>query len=302
MALLAFVPGCGNDATASPKPSSAPAHHPSATHEPAHTAPEEWPSALPRDLALEGPLPLGRPVVVYLDAGHGAKDNPGNTSSFGVEEQDFTLGLADDVAAELERTGRFAIVDARQGDARVAYADRVADAAAAHADVFVSLHSDVRGKTEAWSPAPDTSCLRSFDAPGFSVLWSDEGDASLAARRLGLAASIAASMQDAGWIPYDGAEYVGLYEGSGEGTGVFVDRHLMQKRIFVLRRTTMPAVIVETHNALDPREAEAFEEPTVRRAFAFALGKGVEDALAGRAPPLPMPAPSGTSGQARSID
>jgi len=288
-ALLGLV-GCGTDATSSTGSGAAPHHHPSAARAPTHTAPEEWPSALPSDATLEGALPLGRPIVLYLDAGHGAQSNPGNTSSFCVEEQDFTLGLADDVADELARTGRFVVDISRQGDARVAYADRVSGAARGGADVFVSLHSDVRGTTESWSPMVDTSCLRSFDAPGFSVLWSDEGAPSLAARRHALAAGIAASMTRQGWVPYEGAEYVGLYEACGAKTGVFVDRHEMQKRIFVLRRTSMPAVIVETHNALDPREAVAWEDGAVRRAFALALGRGIEDALTGHvelAPPIP---------------
>jgi hypothetical protein len=37
----------------------------------------------------------------------------------------------------------------------------------------------------------------------------------------------------------------------------------------------MPAVIVETHNALDSREAILWEDPIVRRAFSLALAKGL---------------------------
>ncbi len=279
VAACAVLVGCGDERGSTGHASASASHHARLSHEPQLTAPDRWPNALPSELALDGALPLGRPAVVFLDAGHGAKDNPGNTSSYCVEEQDFTAGLALDVADELDRSGRFVVVLAREGDRKVAYADRAAAAASSGADVFISLHSDVRGRTESWSPRPDTACLRSFDAPGFSVLYSDEGPAELVAGRLLLGRGIAAEMRDAGWFPYGGAEYVGLYETTGEGTGLFVDRHEPQKRIFVLRRTTMPSVIVETHNALDPREADAWEDPTTRRAFALALGRGIEDGL-----------------------
>ncbi len=215
-------------------------------------------------------------VSVYLDAGHGAVDNPGNTSSFCVREQDFTIALSDDVAAVLEETGRFWVVRSRVGDQLVAYTSRVEEARRLGADVFVSLHSDVRGKTQRWSPQPSVECLRSEDAPGFSVLYSDEGPSEVASARHLLAERVAAAMLEASFLPYGGAEYTGLYEAAGPG--VFVDRHEDKKRIMVLRRPTMPSVIVETHNALDPREAEAWEDPTVRRAFALALAKGILEA------------------------
>lgn len=239
-------------------------------------APTTWPDREPDELPWPE-APPSRRVSVYLDAGHGAADNPGNTSCFCVHEQDFTRSLADDVAATLEESGRFWVVGSRAGDQLVAYAARVEEATRLRADVFVSLHSDVRGKKEAWSPEPTVSCQRATDAPGFSVLYSDEGEAALVARRLALAERVAASMLEAAFVPYGGAEYAGLYEADAGQAGVFVDRHEPKKRIFVLRRPTMPSIIVETHNALDPREAERWEDAAVRRAFASALGRAILD-------------------------
>ncbi|MFO0550071.1 MAG: N-acetylmuramoyl-L-alanine amidase [Polyangiaceae bacterium] len=251
----------------------------SATLTPPPPDPKTWPDALPEEVELPDSKALdskARRPVVYLDPGHGARDNPGNTSSFCVEEQDFTRELMLDVTSYLEETGRFEFVTSRPGGALVSYADRVDAARRAHADVFVSFHSDIRGvHRDEWSPQPGQSCKRSFDAPGFSVLYSDEGASSLVRGRVALASSISEAMRSAGFVPYTGAEYRDLYEGTPSDAGVFVDRHEEKKRIFVLRRTEMPAVIVETHNALDPREAAAWEEPTTRRAFAFAIGRAI---------------------------
>ncbi len=144
------------------------------------------------------------------------------------------------------------------------------------ADVFVSLHSDIRGKPDEWNPNGGSAiCRRALEAPGFAVLYSDEGAPALAERRKAFADGIASALLEAKFIPYLGAEYVDLYEPIPSPTGVYVDRHEDKKRIFILRRTTMPAVIVETHNALDSREAIAFEDPLVRRRFSLALAKGI---------------------------
>ncbi len=238
-----------------------------------------WPERAPLDLELPPAQAGERRIAVYLDAGHGAVDNPGNTSCFCVPEQDFTHALADDVESILEETGRFWIVRSRAGAQLVKYAARVDEAVRLKADVFVSLHSDVRGTKELWRPEPAVECQRALDAPGFSVLYSDEGAPDIAAKRRRLAERVAGAMGEASFLAYGGAEYVGLYEGVGAGTGVFVDRHEPNKRIFVLRRPVMPSIIVETHNALDPREAEAWEDAGVRRAFAFALGRGILEAV-----------------------
>lgn len=263
---------CGSEPT---EHHGARSHAPSAAPPPLDPQHLAWP-----DLPPEEPEPLvpARALRLALDAGHGAKDNPGATSSYCVSEQDYTLALAYDVAAVLEELGGFAVTLPRAGSALVPYADRVAAAERAGADAFVSLHFDIRGTPDTWTPDGDKVCKRSYAAPGFSVLWSDEGDAALVAERHGLARSVAAELEAVGFLPYAGEEYRGLYEGDA-APGVFVDRHEPQKRIFVLRRTRMPAVIVETYNALDPREAEQWESPAVRRAFALALGRALVTAL-----------------------
>ncbi|NUP11435.1 MAG: N-acetylmuramoyl-L-alanine amidase [Polyangiaceae bacterium] len=237
-----------------------------------------WPELWPEEIDV--PAVTGKkPIVVYLDAGHGAKNNPGASSCFCVDEQDFTSSLAHDVEADLTALGGFKVVLSRPDAEMVQYAERVEAARRVGADAFVSLHSDIRGKPEEWRPDGQTVCRRSEEAPGFSVLYSDEGTPELVTARKRLADSIASTMLEASFAPYLGKEYVDLYEPIPSETGVFVDRHEDKKRIFILRRTVMPTVIVETHNALDPREALAFEDPIVRRNFSRALAKGIALAL-----------------------
>lgn len=196
---------------------------------------------------------------VYLDAGHGAAGNTGNLGVLGIDEQDFTLSLAQDVAAILTETGHFEIRVCREKGEVVPYAKRIMDAEQWRADVFVSLHSDVR------SP----------EGIGYSVLWSDEGDEAIAEARLALARAMAQQLAALSLPAYGGEEYADSYAG-GNVPGVFVDRHEEGKRIFVLRKPTMPSIIVETHNAKSEDEARRWQEPAVRRAFAHALALAVD--------------------------
>jgi N-acetylmuramoyl-L-alanine amidase len=216
---------------------------------------------------------------VLIDPGHGAPGNHGNSSCYCVNEADVMMDVAEALRDKLEATGHVMVKLSRERGALVDYATRVEDAASWRADAFVSLHSDVRGKIDRWSPEPGRSCAVAVDAPGFAVLYSDEGDGEIAGRRLSLGRAVARRMAEAGFLPYGGAAYTGLYEGDGAARGVFVDRHAFEQRIFVLRRTAMPAILVETHNALDPREATRWKAPQTLDAFAAAVAAALADAL-----------------------
>ncbi len=218
-------------------------------------------------------------VNVYIDAGHGAQGNPGNESAFCIDEQDFTLSLAEDLAARLPALGPFAVKLSRQGEERKDYADRITEAKDWGADAFVSLHSDVRGPGYAWKQVRGRDCYRNEGHGGFAILWSDETpDAALVASRKDLAQRLAVEMINHGFSAYDGADYPGLYDTTSPG--VFVDRHDPEKRIRVLRRPAMPSVIIETHQAWDVGEAVAWNLPETRAVFAAAVARALAPAPA----------------------
>lgn len=256
-----------------------------------------FPTAPARLLPLPAP---GPPLRVYLDAGHGAPGNPGNTSCFGQPEQDFTRSLAEDIAPTLRAAGMIVTVSAPGS----AYDDRIR--AADQGDVLVSLHSDSRGEIYAWPLCPDPPCYWSLNDPGFALLWSDEAPpgSDLPDRRRLLAEAVAAQMDGAGFPASSGLDYLGMYERTAHG--VFLDRHAPKKRIRMLRRPAVPSVIVETHHARYPGEAIRWDEPHTRDAFARALIRGLRawqaleagQATRSPAPPSPSgaaPAPTGST-------
>lgn len=237
--------------------------------------PRTWPDVVELSV-LESPAP-GPRLRVVIDPGHGARDNTGNRSAFCRDEQDFTFELARDVKSELEATGRFEIRLSRETGESVEYKARLDAATAWGARAFVSLHSDVRGHAESWKPQAELECPRHRGGTGFAVLFSDEVAAGRDERER-LASGIAREVTRAGFLPFEGVEYAADYAPRST-RGVFVDRHAPDARIFVLRSSSMPSVIIETHNALDDREALVWEDPHARRAFSRGLARALAEAL-----------------------
>jgi N-acetylmuramoyl-L-alanine amidase len=216
---------------------------------------------------------------VVIDPGHGAPGNDGNTGVLCQREADEMLRVGGVVVDHLERPGRLDVRTTRPGGAVVDYGSRIA-MAESWGELLISLHSDARSGVD-WGPDPSTGCNRSEGASGFAVLWSDEGDPKLTPERQRLAWAVSGAMIEAGFAPYVGG-YGTLYAGDAQHPGVYVDRHEESQRIRMLRRPTIPSVIVETHNAPDPRDVARWREPATVEAFADALRVGISRFVAPR--------------------
>jgi N-acetylmuramoyl-L-alanine amidase len=216
---------------------------------------------------IEVPEGFGRPGV-FVVAGHGTGRNHGNTGCLCQLEEQFTLEVADDLARRLEATGIFEITRARTGTARPSYASRSAHLARSGADLMLELHSDVRAVTSfAHTQRDDGSwCYAADEDPGFAILVRDQGFPKTVARRLALARAVAGSLGQAGFPAYDGRTYGRLYD-LDSTPGVFLDR----RGLYMLKHADVPAILVETHNAYDTREAVRWEEEATRDAFGRAI-------------------------------
>jgi len=299
--------GCVEPASAQPAPGGppVPAKEPAAASVTVEASPHAEPATLPSWPAPGAPLtaqPLNVPKGyrkkrIYLDAGHGYRDNSGNTSVTCETEADNMLRVAEELARRLEATGRFKVRLSRRAGQQVHYRTRVSEAESWSADAFVSLHSDARGAAVWWEAAPGQQCLRQDSTPGYSVLWADDTAEPLKSRRVTLARGLAERIGEAGFLPYDGMDYVGLYDGDPEHPGVFVDRHEPGYRIMMLRRPRIPSVIIETHHALDFEEAARWKEARTLEAFAAAVAQGLVDGLSDSPSPAPPVATTGVAAQ-----
>ena len=248
-----------------------------------------WPSAEAPLQVL--PLPpradagTGRKLRIYVDAGHGAKDNHGASSCTCENEEDFTLRTAKALAEALLATGRFEVRLSRKDDEKPSYLTRTAEAEQWKADLMLGVHFDVRGVAYPYEPEPGRACWRApllgedgQDSAGFAVLWSDEDAATHPERtksaRFGRA--LAARLAAAGLKPYGGYDYQGLYD-PDEVPGGFIDRHVPGRRIWMLRKPKVPSLIIETHHALDLEERQRWQEQKTHQAFAAAVAAGLLD-------------------------
>ena len=160
----------------------------------------------------------------------------------------------------------------REGETQTAYGDRVSNAG--DAEVFLSLHSDSRAGETA---VEVEGCMQTLGHSGFTILVSDEPEDR--AQRALLAQSLANAMVAEGFIPYDGRDYRSAYD--AEGTpGVFLDRRGLR----MLRRPTMPSVIIETHHAADPAEVASWQTEETMDRFGRAIDAGLEAYFAEPAP------------------
>lgn len=244
--------------------------------------PASWPAAgalvLPEAEggipALPGPPPA-RPLRVALDPGHGVRGdttevtNPGMDTADCTSEHVFTLDLARDLGRRLEGTGAFEVILLREAAAGPAYPDRWEAAEAAGAEVFLSLHSDSRGEAS-MVELEGRRCPQRAQEPGFSVLFSMEGDETMDARRGELARALSATLRGIGLPAYDGADYGTAYT-ADPVPGVFIDG----RGLAMLRRPPMPSVIVETHHAWHPEEWARWQEEETRLAFAAATAEAL---------------------------
>jgi len=236
----------------------------------------QWPSDHTELRVLESSTSMGA-LLVALDPGHGSGSNSGNLSSLCIDEQDHNLRLAQHLALSFAAGDHTPPLLTRDSNAGPRYRARASRAQVAGADALISLHSDSRGSHHGWSPAPGLDCSYNDGHPGFAILWSDEGEPALVAARMDLARAIAARMAQAGFMPYDGDVYTGLYGGDPLHPGVFVDRHEPKKRIFMLRRPAMPSVIIETHNAWDRLEEARWQQDATLEAFDAAVMAALSD-------------------------
>jgi N-acetylmuramoyl-L-alanine amidase len=251
---------------------------PSPTAPPGPDAAPVWPA--PGAPLARVSVATRHPARVVIDAGHGAPDNLGNTSVRCEREADFTRRAQDAVLARLAGLPGLTLLAGRPSAALVAYRARVRTFEQWRADAVISLHSDTRAG-DGWTVSSATGCWEGRGAAGFSVLYSDEGTPDRVDRRRRLARAVARRMIEAGFPAYGGADYPGLYAPDPEQAGAFVDRHAPGKRILMLHVPTVPVVIVETHEAVDPDEVARWDEPATLDAFAAAVDAAVQDVVAG---------------------
>ena len=183
--------------------------------------------------------PVSEKKTVVLDAGHDASNLTNKSPDGTYYEHEFTLDMANQIRAHLERCG-VAVTESRPDGGAVSLAQRCAVAnGIAGLDLFVSLHSNAAGGS-GWNSARGWSCYL-YGAGG---------------ARAEAAAAIVKEVRDAGVTV--------------RSTPVVYDPEL-----YVLKHTVAPAVLIEHAFHTNQEDVKNLKDGAWRAAVAAAEAQGI---------------------------
>ena len=162
-------------------------------------------------------------IKIYVDQGHNPQNPNAGAEGNGLREQDIVFAVGIDLAQRLSQNGSFEVKLSRpDADTQIGESNstslrlRVADANQWGADYFISIHTNASSQVAATG-----SEAFAFSSP--SVAFSLGED---------------------------------ILEGLNEVTGLRNRGMQVRTNLYVLRRTNMPAVLVELGFITNPRDAE----------------------------------------------
>jgi N-acetylmuramoyl-L-alanine amidase len=207
------------------------------------TRPVELPINVPRTTIRPTPkqdtTPQVRPSngkpLVMLDPGHGGKDS-GAIGLAGLREVDVILPIALRVAAILEKQG-IAVKMTRNSDYFVGLDERVTMSRDAGATLFVSIHAN------SIDNRPDVNGLETY--------------------HYNIGQSLADTVHR---VILDYVNKNGFY---------LNDRHVRSARFLVLRKSTIPAILVETGYLTSEAESSRLRREDYQKVMAEAIAKGI---------------------------
>lgn len=234
-----------------------------------------------------------KPRVVVIDPGHGGGD-PGTVGVSGTYEKTVVMQVAVELARQYQATGRYRPVLTRSRDSYLPLRDRVAQARAAKAELFLSLHAD-------WHPDSGTHGATVYT---LSEDASDREAAALAAKEN--KADVLAGVDFRGTPPEVASILIDLSQRetinqSRVFAGTLVDslarggvallpRSHRYAGFAVLTAPDTPAVLLEIGYMSNAREERLLRQPAHQRRIAQSVLAATDRYFAARPRP-PEPAP-----------
>lgn len=233
-----------------------------------------FPPPLP-PLRLRGESAL--PMIV-IDAGHGGAD-PGAVAVTGEFEKAITLSVARELRRQLLATGRYRVALTRSDDTFIRLRDRVAEARAQKADLFVSLHAD----------SIDSSKFRGLSVYTLSDTASDREAAMLAARENRVDAiggiDLAVESDEVASILIDLAQrdtmnhsrrFANLLVAEMKQVVPLVPRPHRSAGFAVLTAPDIPSVLVELGYLSSPQDARLLSQAEHQKRVARGIVRGID--------------------------
>ncbi len=235
------------------------------------------PGAAPDDAGAVAAAQPARPFVVIIDPGHGGMD-PGAIRG-GWDEKDITLGIARELARQIDALPGYRAVLTRKGDYFVSLGDRVRIAQREKGDVFISIHCNTHRQR-----SMDGMEVYFLSLQGATDREAQElADAENAADLVGLAPdearddSVLSILMDLRMtlVLDQSSRLAESILGAARGSGLVSARRVKQARFQVLRSLAMPSALVELAYLSNAADRELLTTGTGRRRFASLVARGL---------------------------
>ena len=223
-----------------------------------------------------GPGPVGRDIIVAIDAGHGG-DDPGASGPAGTHEKDVTLAIARTLAARLnDRPGMRAVLT-RDNDRLIDLRERFERARNAHADLLISIHADsVRDRTITGASVYTLSYHGASSEAARSL--ADRENATLGGVPLAnVDPNLASVLVDAAQSQIMGAsvEAADQVLSALDEVGAIRKQVVQHAGFMVLKSPDLPSMLVETAYISNPGEERNLRSSSYQERLARAIESGV---------------------------
>jgi N-acetylmuramoyl-L-alanine amidase len=204
---------------------------------------------------------------VVVDAGHGGKD-PGAIGPTQLKEKAVTLEIAQQLAALLEQDGGCKVILTRSDDTFIPLHDRPEIANRAQADLFISIHANAsldrqaRG-TQVFIYNREASSRKAEEAARFEN--KDVNYLEIIKDDLRQSVHEVDSITLAGLI------------GQEVNKGLSETRQIERAPFYVLAKSHMPSVLVETAFISNPEEERKLRQKEFCLKMAQAIGSGLQE-------------------------
>jgi N-acetylmuramoyl-L-alanine amidase len=220
---------------------------------------------------------------VVLDVGH-TLDVPGAISSHGVPEYAFNLQLAQDARQSLTNAGfDKTVVLVTDKAPPSGLVERAARANAMHADLFLAIHHDSvpDNLLQTWEYEGQQYSYND-DYPGYALFVSYDNVNRSGSLQFGHLLGKALQANGLQYTPHYTLPLMRHYRRDLVDTDAGVYRF---DKLVVLRRTAMPAVLLEAGSIINRQEELELASPERRAKTSLAIVAAVEDFCAARARP-----------------
>ncbi|EIC30452.1 MULTISPECIES: N-acetylmuramoyl-L-alanine amidase [Methylomicrobium] len=224
--------------------------------------------------------PIGRNIVVAIDAGHGGED-PGAHGPAGTEEKRVVLAIAKKLAALINRQRGMRAVLVRKGDYYVDLRKRMEIARAANADLFVSVHADAYQKSDVKGASVFTLSNRGASSEAARWLADSENAADLVGGvRLDdkeeVLASVLLDLSQTATLEASN-NVAGQVLKSFQNIGELHFSSVQKAGFLVLKSPDIPSILVETAFISNPGEERKLNNTEHQSKIALAIFNGIRN-------------------------